>query len=175
MAWQLVPVLGVLVHAQEHDPGGGSLVGVVRLLAAIVDRKLGEVREDRNGKLGTPSVAAQLEGRFRVLLDLHGGLLRFQKELAGFADAEGVIGGLHLPVDLQGILVDHFAVGRGVPGFVRYVPTELFHQRIEELLPHLRFVVRGALIGRSVEPVALDQFENGGGDRHARALPICGG
>ena len=110
-AGDLVPAVGVLVEGEVQHPGGGGLVGFVRLDPAVVDRELLEVGEDAQGQLGAPGVAAELVGRVHVPFDVHRGLLGLDEELARAADAEAVVGRLGAAADLDGVLVHHVLVG----------------------------------------------------------------
>ena len=94
--------------------GRRRLVGLVGLDAAVVDGELLEVGEDRERQLGRPGVAAELEGRAGVVLDVDRRLLGLDEELARAADAEAVVGRLGRAADLDGVLVDDVLVGFGV-------------------------------------------------------------
>ena len=116
---------------------------VVRLDAAIVDGELLEVGEDAERELGGPGVAAELEGGADVVLDVDGGLLGFEEELAGAADAEAVVGRLGGLADFDGVFVDDVLVGLGVALLVVNVPAEGLEERVEEFAADLGFVVVG--------------------------------
>ena len=80
-------------EGEHHQAPGGGLVAAVGARAAVVDGELLEVGEDGERQLGRPGVAAQLEGGADVVLDVDGGLLGFDEELARAADAEAVVRG----------------------------------------------------------------------------------
>ncbi len=98
----LVPLGGILAVGEQHDAPGGGFVGLVGLDAAVVDGELLEIGQDGEGQLGGPGVAAELVGGGDLVLEVDGGLLGFDEELARAADAEGVIGGLGGAADLDG-------------------------------------------------------------------------
>ena len=77
--------------------------------------ELFEVRQERDGELSTPRVTAELIRRLPVVLDVDGGLLGFEEELADAADAEGIVRRLGLPGDLHAVLVDDLAILLGKP------------------------------------------------------------
>ncbi len=108
--WSAYSPIGVV-----HDAGRGGLVGLVRLDAAVVDGEFLEIGEDGERQFGGPGIAAQLEGGAEIVLDIDGGFLGFEEELARAADAEAVVGGLGDAADLDGILVDDILVCLGVP------------------------------------------------------------
>ena len=157
----LVPAVGVLVEGQVHDPGGGRLIGFVRLDPAVVDRELFEVGEDAQGQLGAPRVAAELVGRVHVAFDVHRGLLGLDEELARAADAEAVVGRLGAAAHLDGLLVHHVLVGLGVALLVGDVPAQRLEEGVDELAADLGFVVRAAAIAVQVGAEALDEIDDG--------------
>ena len=134
-----------------------SLVG---LDAAVVDRELLEVGEDAEREFGGPGVAAELEGGAGVVLDVNGGLLGFEEELARAADAEAVVRGFGGLADFDGVFVDDVLVGLGVALLVVHVPAEGFEERVEELAAELGFVVVGRAVGVAVAVEPLDQVED---------------
>ena len=100
--------------------------------------------------MGVPGVTAQLVGGVDVVLDVDGGFLGFDVELALATDLEGVIGGFGGAFDLEGVLDDHLAVFGGEVVFVVHVPAEGFKERVEELLAQLGFVVFTGAVGFAV-------------------------
>ena len=90
-AGNLVPAFSVFGAGNVKDAGEGGVVFLVGLDAAVIDGELLEVGEDRERELGGPGVAAELEGRTDIVLDVHRGFLGFEKELARAADAEAVV------------------------------------------------------------------------------------
>ena len=95
----------------------------------------------RQRQLGRPGVAAELVGGAGVVLDVDGGLLGLDEELARAADAEAVVGGLGRAADLDGVLVDDVLVGLGVALRVVDVPAEGLEEGVEELAAELGLVV----------------------------------
>ena len=116
-----------------------------------------------------PGVAAQLERGRRILPDAHRGFLGFEEELALVADPEAVIGRLGRAADADGVLVDDFLVRLRVAAFVVHVPAEGLEERIQELLPELRLVVRARQVRLALALEALDQIENDRRRAHAGA------
>ena len=143
-ALEVVPAFEVVGVAEKHGAGGRGFVGLVRLDAAVVDRELLEVGEERDRELGGPGVAAELERGACVFGDAYGRFLGLGKEDAAAADAECVVRGLGCACDLDGLFVDDRLEDFGQAGFVGDVPTERLEEGVEELGAELFFfVVRG--------------------------------
>ena len=89
----LVPSGQVVAIGEVENAAGAGLVGWVWANPAIVDGELLEIGEDGERQLGRPGVAAELIGGAEFVLEIDGGLLGFEEELARAADAEAVVGG----------------------------------------------------------------------------------
>jgi len=160
-AGNLLPALLVLLARHVERTCYRGLVGVRRAHAAVVDGKLLEVGQQGKRELGRPSVAAQLIGRCRVVLQIDRWLLCLDEELALAADAERVVGGPGVEADLDGVFVDHVFVLLRVAGLVVDVPAESAKEGVDELASHLGLVVGGVEILLAVARKALDEFEYG--------------
>jgi len=158
--------------------GFTGLVGLGRLDAAVIDGDLLEVGEDRQRELGGPGIAAQLVGGGGVGLDIDGGFLGLDEELADPADAEAVIGGLGRPADLDRVLVDDVLVGLGVALLVVDVPAEGFEERVDELAADLGLVVAAApgsaAPGSAAPGSAAPGSAAGGGARGTVGVGVLG-
>lgn len=154
----LVPTGEVLVVGEVDDARRRCAVAGGRLDAAVVDRELVEIGEDRERQLGRPGITSQLVGGAYVLGDVHGRLFGLHKELARPPDTEAIVGRLDALAHADGILVDDVFVGLGVAGAVVHVPTEGLEQRVDELVARLGLVVAAGPIGLAVAAKALHQF-----------------
>ena len=98
-----------------------------------------------------------------VGLDVNGGALGFDKELAGAADADRV-------------LMDHVLVGFGVAVLVVHVPAECLEERVNELAAELGLVVLARAAGVAVALEALDKLPDDVWCRHvwSPAYPLVG-
>jgi len=133
---------------------------VVGLDPAVVHGELLEIAEDAEGELGSPAIAAELEGGAGVVLDIYGGALGFEKEFACAADAEAVVGGFGGLTDFDGVFVDDVLVGFGVAVLVVNVPAERLEEGVEEFAAELGFIVVGRAVGVAVAVEPLDQFKD---------------
>ncbi len=88
---------------------------------------------------------------------MDGGAFGFEEELAGAADAEGVIRGLGCAADLDLVLVNYVLEGLGEAQLVVDVAAEGFEEGIDEFDADLSFVVGGAvgvlIVGETVDEV----------------------
>ena len=165
-AGYLFPALRVFFVREIQDAGRGSFVGLDRLDAAIVHRKLFEVGQDAERQLGAPGVSAQLVGRVDIRFNVNRRLFGLQKELADAADAKTVVRGFGGLPDFDGVLVDHVLIGFGITLLIGDVPAQGFKQGINELAAYLSFVVSALLVSLQIVVETFDQFENFGGNSH---------
>jgi hypothetical protein len=84
--------------------------------------------------------------RAHVASHRYRGLSCFQEELAGASDAKTVIGRVNCPAHPEGVLVHHVLVLLGVALGVAYVPAQGLKEWIDELDPHLSFLIVLALV-----------------------------
>lgn len=157
--------------SSSGDARGRGLVGFQRLDAAVVDRELLEVGQNRKRQLGRPGVAAKLVCRRHVALDVHGRLLGLDEELARAADAEGVVGRLGAGADLDDVLVDDVPVGLSQTLAVVHVPAERLEEGVEVIAAKLRLGVTAVAVVVEVQAEALDQLDDLLGCRH-RSSPL---
>ena len=136
-------------------PGGG-LVGGRGPGAAVIDRQLLEIGEDREGQLGAPRIAAELVRGLDVVLDVNRGLLGLDEELALLADAEGVVRRLGRAADLHLVLVDHLFVLLGKSLGVIDVPAERGEEGVDELVADCGLGERGVAV---LVVVALEELD----------------
>jgi len=157
-----VPPLDVFFKSKEHHATGGGGIFGVRTGAAVVDGEFFEIGQDRERQMGVPGVTAQLVGGMDGVADVDRRLFGFDEELAGGADAEGVIRGFERAFILEGVFVDHLAVLRGEVGAVDHIPTEGFEQGVEEFLAELGFVVATGAVELARVAEAVDEILDDG-------------
>ena len=81
-------------------------------------------------------------------------------------EGEGVVRGLHMRTDAQGIFMDDIAVLRRVALRVVHIPTECGEERVEELPAKLSLVVTAGAVVIAVIGEGFAEFEDGVGCGH---------
>ena len=123
----------------------------------VAVNELLEVGEDADRKRGAPGVAAELEGGGDILLDVDRRLLRLDEEPPLGADAEAVVGGLDLSLDLEPVLLHHLAVRFVQAGGVPHVPAEELEERVEEVVAERGLLVASGAVVVEILVEAFDQ------------------
>jgi len=147
---QLAPAVGVLVAGEVEGARGGGFVAGAGPGGAVVDGELLEVREDGDGDLAAPPVAAELEGGGGVGGEVDAAFLGLDVELGRGADAEGVVGGALLALDVEAVLRDDLAVLRGDEGGVAQVPAEGLEEGVNEGLTDVGLLGARPAVGVAV-------------------------
>ena len=155
-----IPFLGILFVGKIRDSGGGGRITRHWLLGAVIDRKLLEIGQDGERKVGIPGIPADLEGRTGIIFNIHGRFLCFDNEFPGAPDPKSIVNKLGGPPDADWVFVDNFFVLFGIaPGIVD-IPTEGLEERINELPPELGFVELSSPVSCLVKFVSLNKFED---------------
>ena len=163
---KFVPTGEVFFEGKEHHAASGGGILGVRAGAAIVDRQLFEISQDRERQMGVPGVTAQLVSWVDVVTDVDRRFFGFDEEFAGGADAESVVGGFERALVLEGVFVDDLAVLGGEVGAIVHIPTEGFKKRVEEFLAELGFVVATGAVELTRVAEAVDEVLDDGWCAH---------
>ncbi|GEM_PF-1969932 len=153
----LFPLLFVIGVTQIKRPAGGGLVGLRRLLAAIINGKFFKIGENTERQFGRPGITAQFKRRADVVFEIDRGLFRLHKKFARPADTKAIIRRFGVAADFDGVFVNHVFVRLGVALLVVNVPTQRSKEGIDELAAKLGFIVIAGEISLAIALKALDQ------------------
>ena len=156
-ACDLVPAVRVFGIRDVQDSPFGRSVVLRRLHPTVINGELLKVRQDAQLELGRPRVPAELEGRSGILLDVDGGLLRFEEELPRSSEPEAVVGRFGDPPHPDAVFVDYVLVRFGIALLVVHIPAEGLEHWIKELPAELRLVVLRRPVRLAVSLESLDQ------------------
>src|SRR4030042_3018077 len=118
-----VEALGVCV---KPDSPNTRFVTWLRSKATIINSRLFEISENRNGKLGAPGISPQLVSRAGLAFDIDGWFLGFEEEFSHTTDAKAVIRRFRSSGNLNGILMNDILILLCISSFIHYIPAQGF-------------------------------------------------
>jgi len=108
----------------------------VGLVAAVIDRELLEIGQDRDRQTDVPGIDFELVCQYAVVLNVLGRFFGLDEELAHPAQPESVVRGfgMRAALNVDRVLVHHLTVVDREAFVVGDVPSQRFEEGVQEFL-----------------------------------------